>query len=91
MAQEKFSREEIEKMLREYLAQEQAIDPARIKLESSFITDLNFDSLDGVELLIDLDDKFGIAITDEDAEKIHTVGEAIDHVYALVNTKKVEE
>ncbi len=53
---------------------------AQVKSESSFVNDLGADSLDTVELVMALEEKFDIEITDEDAEKITTVGEAITYV-----------
>jgi acyl carrier protein len=51
-----------------------------IKAESKFVDDLGADSLDLVELIMAFEDKFGIEIGDEDAEKIITVGDALDYI-----------
>jgi len=51
-----------------------------VKLESSFANDLGADSLDTVELVMALEEKFGIEIPDEDAEKIATVQNAVDYI-----------
>ena len=51
-----------------------------ITRESSFIDDLKADSLDVVELVMELEDEFGVSIPDEDYEKIRTVGDAIDYI-----------
>jgi acyl carrier protein len=51
-----------------------------IKMEAHFIDDLGADSLDTVELIMDLEEEFGIEIPDEDAETIMTVGAAVDYV-----------
>ena len=56
--------------------------PDKITRETSFINDLGADSLDTVELVMELEDEFGVSIPDEDAEKISTVGAAIDYVSA---------
>ena len=53
--------------------------------ESSFINDLGADSLDTVELLMALEEEFGVEIPDEDAEKISTVGEAIKYIEQKTN------
>ncbi len=52
----------------------------KISLETSFINDLGADSLDTVELVMEFEDEFGINIPDEDAEKIHTVGDAVKYI-----------
>lgn len=56
------------------------VDEADIKMESSFIEDLGADSLDIVELVMALEEEFDIVIPDEDAEKIRTVGEAVNYI-----------
>ncbi|MDE6120571.1 MAG: acyl carrier protein [Muribaculaceae bacterium] len=57
-------------------------DPAKVTEEAVFTTDLNADSLDTVELIMDFEKEFGITIPDEEAEKIKTVGDAIAFVEA---------
>jgi len=58
------------------------VDKAQITRETSFVNDLGADSLDTVELVMEFEDEFDISIPDEDAEKIQTVGQAIDYVEA---------
>ena len=55
-------------------------DPAEVKEDSKFIEDLGADSLDVVELVMALEEKFDIEIPDEDAEKISTVGDAVEYI-----------
>jgi acyl carrier protein len=52
----------------------------KVTRETSFVNDLGADSLDTVELVMELEDEFEISIPDEDAEKIQTVGNAIDYI-----------
>ncbi|MCC7013772.1 MAG: acyl carrier protein [Planctomycetes bacterium] len=52
----------------------------KVTRETSFINDLGADSLDTVELVMEFEDEFEISIPDEDAEKIQTVGNAIDYI-----------
>ena len=56
--------------------------PDKVTRETSFINDLGADSLDTVELVMEFEDEFEISIPDEDAEKIQTVGAAIDYITA---------
>ena len=58
------------------------VDPAEVTVDSSFQEDLNADSLDLVELIMEMEDRFKIKIPDEEAEKIATVGQAVDYVLA---------
>lgn len=56
------------------------VDEDKVKREASFRDDLEADSLDLVELIMAFEDKFGGEISDEDAQKITTVGEAVDYI-----------
>ncbi len=59
------------------------VEEAEVKLEASFKEDLGADSLDVVELVMELEDEFDMEISDEDAEKITTVGDAVNYINAL--------
>ena len=56
------------------------VEETQITMEASFVDDLGADSLDTVELIMELEEEFGIEIPDEDAEKITTVGAAVNYV-----------
>jgi len=61
------------------------VDESEVKVEASFREDLGADSLDVVELVMELEDEFDMEISDEDAEKIATVGDAISYIEAKIS------
>ncbi len=73
---------DIEAQVKEIIVDQLGVDEGQVKPEASFIDDLGADSLDTVELVMAFEDKFDIEIPDEDAEKLRTVGDAIDHLKA---------
>jgi acyl carrier protein len=62
------------------VAEQLGVDKEKVKPETSFVNDLGADSLDTVELVMELEEEFDINIPDDAAEKIQTVGEAIDFI-----------
>ena len=74
------SRDEVYERVREVLAERLSVEEADITEEANFQEDLDADSLDLVEMIMELEDQFGIKIPDEDAQKIQTVGQAVEYV-----------
>jgi acyl carrier protein len=66
--------------LKEVIARELKIEPEKITLDSAFVDDLGADSLDMVELVMALEEEFGIQIDDEEAQKIRTVRDAVEYI-----------
>ena len=73
---------EIESKVRDIIVDKLGVDAAEVKPEASFTNDLGAVSLDTVELIMEFEKEFDLAIPDDQAEKISTVGEAIAHIEA---------
>jgi len=78
---------EIESRVTEIISEQMGVDKSEITRETSFINDLNADSLDTVELVMEFEDEFDMSIPDEEAEKIQTVGAAIDYISKIAQSK----
>lgn len=76
--------EQIEFKVKEIIVKDLGVKESEVTSEASFKDDLGADSLDCVELVIDFEHEFGIEIDDNEAEKINTVGEAIDYINKLI-------
>ncbi len=74
------TREEVTALVREHLAEELELDIERITEQSRFKEDLDADSLDLYELVMELEDRYGVAVPEEDAAQIKTVGDAVEFV-----------
>jgi acyl carrier protein len=80
----------IEQKVIEIISEQMGVDKSEITRETSFINDLNADSLDTVELVMEFEDEFDMSIPDEEAEKIQTVGAAIAYIISAAQSKKRE-
>jgi acyl carrier protein len=77
-------REEVLTLVRDHLVAELDVAPEKIKPETKFRDDLDADSLDLYELLMELEDRYSLRISEEEAARIETVGDAVDFVCARV-------
>lgn len=80
----------IEEKVIEIISEQMGTEKSEITRETSFINDLNADSLDTVELVMEFEDEFNMSIPDEEAEKIQTVGAAVDYIAKIVQSKSQE-
>ncbi len=78
--------ENIQERVKNIIVEQLGVEADQVKPEAQFVNDLGADSLDTVELIMALEEEFDIEIPDEKAEKIKTVGEAIEYIEA--NAKK---
>jgi acyl carrier protein len=66
--------------VKDLIVDQLGVDASKVTPEASFVEDLGADSIDIVELIMALEEEFGITISDEDAQKIRTVGEAVKYI-----------
>jgi len=66
--------------LKKIIVEQLGVDEEEVNLDASFVEDLNADSLDLVELIMSLEEEFGMEISDEDAEKIQKVSDAVEYI-----------
>ena len=78
---------EIEDKVYQIVSDQLSVDRGELARETSFVNDLNADSLDTVELVMELEDEFDMTIPDEEAEKLATIGNAIDYIQKHVGNK----
>ena len=71
---------EIEDKIFKIVSEQLSVDRSELSQETSFVNDLNADSLDTVELVMELEDEFDMTIPDEKAEKLMTIGDAINYI-----------
>ena len=71
---------EIEEKVYQIVSEQMGIDKSELARDTSFVDDLNADSLDTVELVMEFEDEFEMSIPDEEAEKIRTISQTIDYI-----------
>ncbi|HET7274333.1 MAG TPA: acyl carrier protein [Longimicrobiaceae bacterium] len=71
---------DIEAKVKDIIINELGVEAEKVTREASFVDDLGADSLDTVELVMAFEEEFGIEIPDEDAEKLQSVGDAVDYI-----------
>lgn len=74
------SMDTVDERVKKIIGEQLGVEEDEVTPEASFVEDLGADSLDTVELVMALEEEFGIEIPDEDAEKILTVGKALDYI-----------
>jgi acyl carrier protein len=78
----------LETRIKEIIVEQLGVDASEVVEKASFVNDLGADSLDTVELVMAFEEEFGIEISDEEAEKIQTVGSAIEYIKNRINKSK---
>lgn len=78
----------IEEKVIDIICEQMGAEKAEVSRETSFMNDLNADSLDTVELVMEFEDEFDTSIPDEEAEKIQTVGAAVDYIAKVLKEKQ---
>lgn len=81
------TRDEVAKKVEDIIVDKLNVDASEVKDEANFTLDLGADSLDTVELIMEFEKEFDIKIEDDEAQKIQTVGDAIDHVLEAVKDR----
>ena len=90
MSVDEIDAQAIESKVIDIISEQMGVEKSEITRETSFINDLNADSLDTVELVMEFEDEFDMSIPDEEAEKIQTVGAAIDYIVNVAHSKSKE-
>ncbi len=77
--------EEVFEKVAAIVSEQMGVEKSEVKKETSFVNDLNADSLDTVELVMEFEDEFDMSIPDEEAEKIQTVGAAVEFIMSVAS------
>ena len=80
--------QEVQDKVLSIVSEQLSVDKAELSRETSFVNDLGADSLDTVELVMELEDEFDMNIPDEEAEKLQTVGAAVDYIYKHMENQR---
>lgn len=78
----------VEDDVRKITVEKLGVKPEEVTLDAKFIDDLGADSLDTVELIMALEEKFGIEVPDEDAEKLDTIGKSVEYIEQKISEKE---
>lgn len=79
------SEDEVLEKVVSIVSEQMGVEKGEVKKETSFVNDLNADSLDTVELVMEFEDEFDMSIPDEEAEKIQTVGDAVEFIMSAAS------
>lgn len=82
---------QLEKELKNIIVERLGVDEAQVNLDAKYVKDLGADSLDLVELIMALEEKFGIDIPDESAEQLVTVGDSLEYLEKVLAEKQETE
>lgn len=82
------TKQEIHDKVVEIVCKQLGVAKEKVMTETSFVNDLGADSLDTVELVMEMEELFGMSIPDEEAEKLQTVGDAVNYVEKALATAK---
>lgn len=81
------SQEEIKEKVMKIVSEQMGVEKSELTMDTSFVNDLNADSLDTVELVMEFEDEFELSIPDEEAEKIQTIGQAVTYILKVQSEK----
>jgi len=81
------TKQEIQDKITEIICKQLGVAKEKVSIGTSFVNDLGADSLDQVELIMEMEESFGLSIPDEEAEKIQTVSDAVKYIEGALATK----